>query len=62
MNRQEYVLGTDPIPEWIWNKTMIFRSGDGFKFEFHGKFQDVIASAGDVLTVEGSKWWVSKNT
>lgn len=62
MNKQEFVLGTDPIPDWIWKKTMVFKSGDEIKYEIHGVFTDVIASKGDVLTVEGMKWWVTKNT
>lgn len=62
MNRQEFVLGTDPIPEWIWNKTMVFKSGDGVKYEIQGMFHDIVAENGDVLTVEGMKWWVTKNT
>ena len=55
---EEFVLGQDKLPTWLWNKVMIFRSGDSFKYEFHGKFYDIIASKGDTVVVEGRKWWV----
>ena len=59
---EKYVLGQDRLPTWLWNKVMIFQSGDSYKYEFYGKYHDVIASKGDVVVVEGRKWWITKNT
>ena len=59
---EKYVLGQDKLPDWLWNKVMMFRSGGEFKYEFYGKYHDVYASKGDVVVVEGRKWWITKNT
>lgn len=59
---KKYVLGQDPLPDWLWKKVMVFKSGDEFKYEFHGKNIDLVASKGDTIVVNGWKWWISKNT
>ncbi len=58
---EEYILGRDALPMWLWEKVEVFKSGDDIRYEFHGSFNDIYGRNGDLVRVKGRKWWVISN-
>lgn len=54
-----YVLGTEPVPDWISNRLMPYKKPDGATgYEFHGYLRDYELEPGDVLEKKDRKIYV----
>lgn len=58
---EKYVIGVDFLPRWLARLFQPYESASGIKYEVWGKHRTLTASQGDVLTVIGSRWWITKN-
>ena len=56
------IVGQDPFPRWLWDKTEVFRTWDGdVGYEIVSSVRSVHAHLGDVICVDGDRITVSKN-
>ena len=56
------IVGQDPFPKWLWDRTEVFRTWDGGTgFEIQCGVRSVKVYLGDTVSVDGRRISVTKN-